>query len=52
MIEYAITNGKGKLIDYGVVDKMIYAHQEMVVALRDSHTIHMRPCLVDCETGK
>lgn len=52
MIEYAITNGKGTLIDYGVVDKIIYALQEAEIAAEYGFSFHMRPCSVDCETGK
>lgn len=52
MIEYAITNGKGTLIDYGVVENMIYAFEEATLASEYEHSFHMRPCPVDCETGK
>lgn len=52
MIAYAITNGKHELIDYGVVDKMIYVLQAMVAALTDNHTVYVRSFSVDCETGK
>jgi len=51
MFEYAISDGEGTLIDYGVVDVASIAVTAIIAASK-MWAIIIAPCPDDCETGK